>query len=189
MQKRCFLAIDVNDHVKMNVKVVQDHVKESEADVKIVEAENLHFTVKFLGNLAEDQIERIIATLKPLLHDELPSKVSVQGLGFFGPADQPRVIWAGVGDGKPYIEGLFARILSAIRDISPENEEKEVIPHITIARVRSNKNIYKLKEIISKESETFFGETEITEVKLKESVLTPEGPRYADIAVFPLRKV
>lgn len=47
MQNRYFLAIDIDDHVKVNVKVTQDHVKVCEANVKLVEPENLHFTVKF----------------------------------------------------------------------------------------------------------------------------------------------
>ncbi len=155
MQNRCFLAIDVNDHVKVNVKVTQRHVKEREADVKIVEPENLHFTVRFLGNMTEDQVKRVIDALKPLLEGELSSNVSVQGTGFFGPLHAPRIIWVGVGDGKLYIKGLFARISMKLDEIGFKTEEKEAVPHITIARVRSERNINMLREIISKERESF----------------------------------
>ncbi|MBI3413076.1 MAG: RNA 2',3'-cyclic phosphodiesterase [Candidatus Aenigmarchaeota archaeon] len=186
MQNRCFLAIDVNDHVKVNVKVTQGHVKESEADVKLVDAKNLHFTVRFLGNLSDGQVKLVIDTLEPLLSRELSSKVSVQGLGFFGPMKEPRVIWAGVTAGKLYLEGLFTRVSDAVREILPENDERDVIPHLTIARIRSVKNINMLRQTIVKESETFFGEILIDAVKLKSSTLTPQGSRYTDVAVFPL---
>ncbi|MBI4167824.1 MAG: RNA 2',3'-cyclic phosphodiesterase [Candidatus Aenigmarchaeota archaeon] len=189
MQNRYFLAIDINDHVKMNVKVAQRHVKGREGDVKVVEAKNLHFTVRFLGNLSGEQVKRVIDALKPLLEDEISSNVSVQGLGFFGAPNVPRVIWAGVSQGKSYIEGLFARISKKLDEIGLKTEEKEVFPHITIARVRSEKNINMLKEIISKERESFYGETLVDAVKLKSSTLTPEGPVYSDVAVFPLRKL
>ncbi|MBI2085029.1 MAG: RNA 2',3'-cyclic phosphodiesterase [Candidatus Aenigmarchaeota archaeon] len=188
MANRCFLAIDINDHVKVNVKVTQGHVKYCGGDVKLVEPENLHFTVKFLGNLTNDQVKRVIDALTILLKSETSSKVSVRGIGFFGPSNAPKVIWAGIGDGKPYLEGLFGRISGVVKGICPKNDEKEGIPHITIARVKSIRNINKLEEIILKESETFFGETLVDAVKLKASVLTPTGPRYSDIAVFPLKK-
>ena len=83
---------------------------------------------------------------------------------------------------------IFNLISKAIEEILPENEEKDAIPHITIGRVRSDKNIYKLKEIISKERESFYGETLIGTIKLKSSTLTPEGSKYTDIAVFALKK-
>ncbi len=188
MQSRYFLAIDIDDHVKMNVKVTQRHVKESEGDVKLVDAKNLHFTVKFLGSMTEEQVKRVIGALKPFLEGETSSNVSVQGLGFFGPSDNPRIIWVGVGGGKPYIEGLFVRISKKLDEIGLKTEEKEAVPHITIARVRSERNISVLREIISKECESFYGETLVCAVKLKASTLTPNGPVYSDVAVFPLRK-
>ncbi len=187
MQNRCFLAVEVNDHVKVNVKVLQDHVKLCEADVKFVEPENLHFTVKFLGSLDSEHVRGVIDGLAPLLKGEKSSKVSVQGIGCFGKSSLPRVIWAGVGPGKAYLAGLFGRISMVLGELGLRTEENEQIPHITIGRVRSDKNINKLEEIISKESETFFGDTEIDAVKLKSSVLTPSGPRYTDIHVFHLK--
>lgn len=188
MQNRYFLAIDVNDHVKMNVKVTQDHVKDCEGDVTLVEPKNLHFTVRFLGDMTKDHVRLVIGILEPLLEGETSSNVSVQGLDFFGSPNAPRIIWAGVGAGKLYIKGLFVRISKKLDEIGLKTEEKEIIPHITIARVRSEKNINILRETISKERESFYGETLIDAVKLKSSTLTPEGPVYSDVAVFPLRK-
>ncbi|MFH0890398.1 MAG: RNA 2',3'-cyclic phosphodiesterase [Candidatus Aenigmatarchaeota archaeon] len=188
METRYFLAIEVDDHVKVHVKELQDRVKDCEADVKLVEPENLHFTVKFLGNLDQTTIRRVIDVLTPPLECEFTSKVSVQGIGSFGPSSSPRIIWAGVSTGKPYLAGLFGVISEKINDLGLKTDEKEQIPHITIGRVRSDKNISKLKEIISKESETFFGETEITAIKLKTSRLTPSGPEYSDVHVFLLKR-
>lgn len=188
METRCFLAIEVNDHVKVHVKELQGRVKDCEADVKLIEPENLHFTVKFLGNLDQTMITTVIDALTPPLEGEFTSKVSIQGVGFFGPSSSPRIIWAGVSAGKPYITRLFGIISDKINDLGLKTDEKEQIPHITIGRVRSDKNINKLKEIISKESEAFFGETEITAVKLKASRLTPSGPEYSDVHVFPLKR-
>lgn len=188
MQTRCFLAIDVNERVKVNVKVTQDRVKESEADVKLVDPANLHFTARFLGYLTEDQIRLVTDALRPLLGCETSSNVSVQGIGFFGSPNRPKVIWAGVGRGKQYIEGLFARIGAKLDEMGLRTGERGTVPHITIARVRSERNINMLREIISKERESFYGETLIDAVKLKASVLTQSGPKHSDVAIFPLRK-
>ncbi|MBI4176939.1 MAG: RNA 2',3'-cyclic phosphodiesterase [Candidatus Aenigmarchaeota archaeon] len=182
------MAIDIDSHVKVNVKVTQDHVKESEADVKVVEPENLHFTVKFLGNVDESAVKRIIGVLTPLLEGEKSSKVSVKGVGFFGHMKAPRVLWVGVGEGKTYIEGIFSKISAKLEEIGIKSDGKEAVPHITVGRVRSGRNINKLEEIILKERETLYGETLIDAVKLKSSVLTPRGPRYVDVASFPLKK-
>ncbi len=186
MQNRYFLAIEASDHVKVNVKALQERVKVCEADVKFVEPENLHFTVKFLGNLDGEQVQRVIDGLTPLLKGEMSSEVSVQGVGYFGKSSLPRVIWAGTGPGKDYMTGFFGRISVVLGELGLKTEENEQISHITMCRVRSDKNINKLREIISKESETFFGETEINAVKLKSGVLIPAGPRYADVHVFHL---
>ncbi len=185
---RCFLAIDVDDHVKVNVKVTQGHVKDCEGDVKLVESENLHFTVKFLGNLDGDQIKRVVDVLNTLVKSESPSNVSVHGLGLFGPKDAPRMIWAGVNDEDAYLDGLFARISEVVKGISPENDEKNGIPHMTIARVRSARNINKLREIILKESETFFGKTLVNAIKLKVSTSTPWVSDTPMSRFFPSRK-
>lgn len=132
-------------------------------------------------------MKSVIDALNPLLEGEKSSKVSVKGLGFFGPAYAPRVIWAGVGGGKSYIEGLFSRISSKLEEIDVKSDEKEVLPHITIGRVRPGSNISTLKEIILKERETLYGETLVNAIKLKSSVLTPAGPCYSDVVVFPLK--
>ncbi len=188
MENRRFLAIEVNDHVKVHVKELQGRVKECEADVTFVKPENLHFTVSFLGNVDQQTENRVIDALTPILENEFASKVSVRGIGFFGSPSAPRVIWVGIDNGKPYITRLFQLISEKISELGLKTDEKEQIPHITIGRVRSKRHISELKEIISKESETFFGETEITEVKLKASNLTPTGAEYSDVHVFPLKR-
>jgi 2'-5' RNA ligase len=110
--------------------------------------------------------------------------LSFQGIGYFGNERYMRVIWAGVKEGREEFVKLAQSLdgkLSFIR-----KDEHEPSPHLTIARVRSGRN----REILGREVNTLrdvkIGEVRVNEINLKQSVLTPQGPIYSDVKIFPL---
>jgi 2'-5' RNA ligase len=181
---RAFLAFEVSLEVRENLLKAQERLKETRADLKLVEAENLHFTVKFLGEIPEtmiDEVDRRIRTLTLSKRD-----VDVRGLGAFPDDRRPRVIWAGVGsEDFDSVSKSAQQIIDVLEGIG-EKDERPYHPHITLARVRSPRNVGAVELLLGADSTKDFGRTAITMLKLKSSTLTPSGPTYKDIREYAL---
>jgi 2'-5' RNA ligase len=163
----------------------QAELSGSGADIKLVERENLHFTVKFLGEITESQAGEARARLETL--DLRGAAVDVRGAGAFPNSGRPRVVWVGVAPGQETTIGSIAEpVIAALEGIG-ERDERPFQAHITLGRVRSLRNSRELGDLLRKNSDRHFGTVSLTELKLKSSVLTPAGPTYKDVGVFPLK--
>ena len=184
MSMRAFVAIEVPAQVLDSLVVAQKELSSTGADLKLVERVNLHFTVKFLGEISETKARDADARLKEL---QLKSaKVEVRGIGVFSPS-RPRVVWAGVPREHEGLISLIARsVIDALRGIG-EEDDRQFQPHITLARVRSVRNIRELKDAIGMNASRPFGSVEINSLTLKSSQLTPSGPVYSDVGVYQLK--
>ena len=105
---RTFIAIDLPDAARIELsKLIARLNREAAADVKWVEIENLHLTLKFIGHAAEPQIGEIKNILEKLTAAKKPFRVRLAGLGAFPNTRRPRVIWAGVEEGRKPLEGVL----------------------------------------------------------------------------------
>jgi len=182
---RAFLAFEVSPEVRENLMKVEEELTQTRADIKLVERENLHFTVKFLGEIPESMVEEIDRRIRTLALPRM--EVGVRGLGAFPDARRPRVVWAGVSpqDFAP-ISSSGQRVIDALEGIG-ESDERGFHPHITVARVRSPRNLEALTSVIREGSAKEFGSSTITSLKLKSSSLTPSGPTYRDVKEYNLQ--
>jgi len=182
---RAFLAFEVSLEVRENLMKIEEELKETQADLKLVERENLHFTVKFLGEIPESMVDEVDRKVRTLALTKMD--VDVRGLGAFPNGRRPRVIWAGVGSED--FDTIFRsakQVIDVLEGLG-ESEEREYHPHITLARVRSPRNLAALEVKLGADSTKDFGTTPITMLKLKSSTLTPNGPTYRDIREYALR--
>lgn len=182
---RAFLAFEIEEKVMEKLLEAERELKQTGADVKIVERASLHFTVRFFGEIADAAVDDIDRAIRAINLRGLD--VDVRGIGVFPDLRRPRVIWAGVaGDGGTRLADLARVIIAAVNHIGkPENHEYH--PHITLARVRSPRNKDALTAFVTHHSKTEFGVTVIGSLKLKSSVLTPNGPIYSDIREYALK--
>lgn len=180
---RCFLAIDLEDSIKEDFLKVQDEFKMIDSNVKYVESENLHLTLKFFGDLDEDEIKSLKLAIKEVLNNFKSFDVNISSVGAFPNSNYIKVIWVGVKS---------KYLLKLQKDLDKEFEllgfkkEKNHVSHITIGRVRGSKKINDLKNKINKLKDVKLKSTHIKEIKLKKSKLTRQGPIYSDIEVFKL---
>jgi RNA 2',3'-cyclic 3'-phosphodiesterase len=171
--------------VRENLMKVEEELKQTQADIKLVERENLHFTVKFLGEIAESAVEEIDKRMRTLALQRM--EVDVRGLGAFPDARRPRVVWAGVSpQDLASISNSGQQVIDALEGIG-ESDERGFHPHITVARVRSPRNLEALAFVMRERSAKEFGSSSITALKLKSSSLTPNGPTYRDIKEYNLQ--
>ena len=168
-----------------NLMKAEEELKQTRADIKLVEKENLHFTVKFLGEIPEGLVDEIDKRIKGLVL--LRMVVNVRGLGAFPDARRPRVIWAGVApQDLPQISMGGQQVTDALEGIG-ESDDRGFHPHITLARVRSPRSHEALASMLRDYSGKEFGKTTIGSLKLKSSVLTPNGPTYRDVREYALQ--
>lgn len=176
---RCFAAVDIDEPIKKMIQKIQAGLKDY--DVKLVEPDNLHFTLKFLGEIDKDKartcesrIERIAGSFKPF-------EISLLGVGVFPGFNYIKVVWVGVEKGE-----LYNLQKSVEESFSGVFKKDEPFPHLTIARVRSPKNKKDIIDFVNKNKHLWLGKMTVKEIKLKKSTLTPKGPIYRDLRVFKL---
>jgi len=182
MIRRLFLAIVISEEVKYNIKPIYNLLKSTEADLNIVSLENLHFTLKFLGDVDEEMIPEIIEKLGSI--KQKPFNIQVQGVGVFPCPERINVVWVGAKS-----EELISlmKTIDYTLDYIKKNDFEEEIPHLTIARVNFTKNKEKLKEAILNHKDDTFGEIIVDRMILFESKLTTQGPVYSMVGEFSFK--
>jgi len=176
--KRLFVAVPISREIKEKIISLIQKLRNTEADLKSVSLENLHFTLKFLGKVEEDKIPEIVAKVM-----EIPSKpfsISLQGMGVFPSLERIKVVWAGING--PELISLIKKINQSLNYI--RRGEHEESPHLTLARVKSGKNEEKLQRLVEKYKNTLFGEMRVEKMILYESELGKAGPKYTKIKEF-----
>ncbi|MEA2053772.1 MAG: RNA 2',3'-cyclic phosphodiesterase [Candidatus Thermoplasmatota archaeon] len=170
---RTFISIDVGS---MKPLVELENELREGMNVKLVEPENIHLTLKFLGEIGEDIIPGIGEVMKGSLHGIKPFTASLHGVGAFPNLNYIKVVWVGLVD-NGQMEEIASRLNNGLHEYGFKNE-KRFVPHATLARVRSARGKEKLKELINKNRDKQFGEVNVECIRLKKSELTKEGPIY-----------
>ncbi len=183
---RVFVAVDITDEMRRKLSDLEKNFEGEDFDIKLVEPENLHITLKFLGEVKENDVNEIKNIIKNVCKGFKPFKVSVKGLGFFGSEKYIRVLWFDICEGKDELVKLMGKLDDTLGYI--RKETGSMVPHLTIGRVKSGRNREKLLKKIHSLSDVNIGEFVVKEIKLKESILTKDGPIYHDVEVFKLGK-
>lgn len=186
---RSFLAIELkNEGTIENVTEFCNRLKQNQPNIKLVEPENLHVTIKFLGNITEHLAPKIYAILMEDINKKyFPDKAYDYQLGGVGQFRKFSVVWIKISgniqiiqNAKDELEELLYTRLGIKKD-----ERSKFQPHLTIGRLRKEKINYKnfssLKNLIEENKNKVFGPFSITGIKLKKSELTPKGPIYTDL--------
>lgn len=173
---RSFISIDINDQFLLTKIVrVQESLSGLGAHIKFVEPENIHMTLKFLGEISIVLIEKVKEVLGQI--DFEPFIMRIEGLGAFPNIRRPRVIWLGVSEGASRIVEIQRFLEDRLVRLGFRRERGEFIPHITIGRVRGG-NYERLRKRIVELRDLTIGDFLVNSVRLKKSTLTSKGPIY-----------
>lgn len=181
---RAFLALDLSAEVKARIMGVEESIRRIGADVKLVEQENLHVTMKFLGEIRADRLDAVRGAVEGVR--ARPFELEARGTGAFPSPRMARVLWVGVGRGSEEAKSIFRQLESGLVGAGFP-KERDYTPHITIGRVRSQRGGGQLMEALSAFRSTSFGITLVDRIVLKKSQLTPTGPIYTNILEADLR--
>lgn len=178
---RTFIAIELDQPTHEALRRVQDAFKHLDVNVKWVNPENIHITLRFLGNLSPKKAKIIINEF-PRWFDGLNAfETKIDHLGAFPKTERPRVIWLGLHKNADMISNVAAVVENQLCRLGFPKEREKFIPHLTIGRVRSNHNIHLLSNKIK--GLTFSPiPQKITTVTFFQSTLTSQGPIYEKLA-------
>ncbi len=180
---RGFIAIDIN--ATPQITAFEKEIVQTGADVTLVEPENIHITVKFLGDTDERDIDTIIKSIEESASEIKPFPVTLKGTGVFPNRDYMKVIWIGITDGG-IIKTIAQAIDEKLEPLGFKKENRGFAPHLTIGRVKTARNKNQLLSVIGQYNTVEFTLQHIESVVLKKSELTPKGPIYTTLGVVPL---
>jgi 2'-5' RNA ligase len=175
---RGFIAIDITATPQMIT--FEKEIAQTGADVKLVELENIHITVKFLGDTDENHIDAIEQSMKESISKIKPFPITLKGTGVFPNQNYLKVIWIGIMD-KGNIQTIAKAIDTTLAPLGFKKETRGFSPHLTVGRVKTARNKDQLLKVIGHYTETEFTVQKVQSLILKKSDLTPKGPIYTNL--------
>ena len=182
---RAFIAIDLSQEILERIDQMSLDLRSrlEEIPVRWVPADNIHLTLKFLGNVSTANLEMLKEIMGNVVANHHECDISVGGIGAFPKTHNPRVIWVGMEVPQELIS-LQHNIEIETARLGYSREHRPFSPHLTFGRVSRNassQDVRAIAEILDSYKVGFLGATRITSVYLYRSDLKPEGAVYTPI--------
>ena len=179
---RLFVALKIPPAVRENLATLLVSMRAVTKEPRWVRAENLHVTLKFLGEVAEGRVAEVPSALGEIRSDK-PVALEFRGLGFFPNERHPRVFWAGM-EGAPNLKSLAEDIEGVVEKLGIPPEKREFSPHLTLARFERPHLPEALRKLIAENQQRDFGSLRTNDFHLIQSKLKPTGAEYTTLATF-----
>lgn len=188
---RAFLAarLPLDIQKALDQTIARLKAKLPEGAVRWVRAENIHLTLKFLGEITPSQVDKLVEAAAPYLRPLSPFELRAIGLGVFPQPAKPRVIWVGVKGDETRLNSLQGGLESGLASEGFEPGERGYHPHLTLGRTRRDlrrDDEKALADALAAESVGDLGAWRVADVALMRSDLKPDGPVYTEVEIFPL---
>lgn len=164
-----------------------DGMRDGNRSVKWVEPEEMHFTLKFFGNVDDRGVLDITRVMHQVGEDFESFEVEVFGLGAFPDTARPRTIWAGVREGAEELYRLQRALDDRLEKVGFTRDPRRFQPHLTLGRVRGEADFGALPGHLATAREASLGSMEIDELVLFSSELQRRGPEYTRLATVFLK--
>ena len=188
---RLFLAIDINDQVRESIEKIQSKLKGDadfkKSDVKWVNPELIHLTVKFLGEVKDILLPEVFTLVQNVCANHGRFSLTIGGVGSFG-GKSARVIWVGTEQGSDKLKELAGDIEEAFAQAGWKEENRDFAGHLTLCRVNNPRAGYQLAEKIKDFKDFKAGTIDVERVCVYQSDLTQDGPIYTLLASYELEK-
>jgi 2'-5' RNA ligase len=179
---RVFVAIEItNNEVINSIKKFQENIN---IDAKPVELTNLHFTLQFLGEISNEMTQKIIQALQTIEFSSF--NVNLKEIGAFPKPKVPRVVWIGTDDNGGNMLIQLSKKVEKMLEPLGFFSDKPFKPHITVFRIK--KKIGDISGELEDNKMVNFGIQNVSNIKLKKSVLSPNGPIYSDLLEVRAKK-
>ena len=178
---RAFIAIELPASVVSLLDKVQQDIKSLRLRAKWVRPENIHLTLKFLGNIDPVDIDKIGRALSDAAADFAPATLAVGGIGFFPGLKRPRVIWVGLGGQTQLLIELQRKLEDNLAAIGFPKEKRPFKGHLTLGRIKEAVNSNVIRQVMREFADLRGDEFVASRIILFKSDLQPSGPIYSQL--------
>ena len=187
---RCFIAIDINEEIRKALGDLQQRLQDqaglNKSDVKWVKPENMHLTLKFLGEIKDQEIVKVCDIVRDVASLHRWFELCVEKLGRFG-GRSARVLWVGTGAGSDNLCRLQKDLDKQLALAGWQEDERDFTGHLTLCRIKNPKAGIKLAQMAEEHKDSKLGTVLADSVSVYQSRLTPTGPVYTVIGNYKLQ--
>ena len=187
---RVFIAIDINDQIRKGLGDLQNELQSKvdikKGDVKWVKPENIHLTLKFLGEIRDEQLVDVCNVVQDVAGRHASFELDVQTVGSFG-GRNARVLWVGIGRGGNHLLPLQKDLEQQLASAGWPPEARKFTGHLTLCRIRNPRAGAKLAAVTEEFSDFKLGTMLADSVSVYQSQLTPTGPIYTVLGNYKLQ--
>jgi len=187
---RVFIAIDVGEKIRAAMSNLQEQVAAradiKKSDVKWVRAEAMHLTLKFLGEIKDEQAVEVCNIVEEVAGRHKSFELDIESVGHFG-GRSARVLWVGMGAGSDELCRLAKGLDEQLASAGWPKETREFSGHLTLCRVRNPKAGIKLARTSEDYRDFKLGTVSADSVSVYQSRLRPTGPVYTVLGNYKLQ--
>jgi len=186
---RTFIAIELSNEARKKIQEIQSELKSLiQSRISWPKPENIHLTLKFLGNVSPNKIDSIKEELKKISKMHSPFEISLAGVGAFPNFRRPQVIWLGVDRGSELVIQIAGAIEKAMKRLGFPPEGRNFIPHLTLGRVKQRVNLEEIEPKLRNYDNPDIPMVQVDRFGLIKSELHPEGAIYTTLEEFILNR-
>jgi RNA 2',3'-cyclic 3'-phosphodiesterase len=182
---RTFIAVEFDETIRKQLAAVQGRLKARFPKLKWVDPHHIHLTLKFLGEISDQQVTPIATALAQMAGKCRPFDISVEDLGCFPPSGDVNVVWVGIKDTSGELAKCQGLCEDLIEPLGFPRESRRFSPHLTLARTRDRAGGGEIRTALKQEPPARLGTQAVGGVTFFQSTLTPRGPIYAALSKHP----
>ncbi|MDR7434312.1 MAG: RNA 2',3'-cyclic phosphodiesterase [Armatimonadota bacterium] len=178
---RVFIAVELDHQLREKVVHIQQALKESGAHMRWVQPQNLHFTLRFLGELPLAEVAKAKIAVREAGRRASPFAIHLKGVGAFPSLERPQVVWIGVGEGEAELARLAEAVSLSLARYHFPKEDRPFTAHLTLGRLKTSRNWGDLVRLLRSLKDVDVGDQRVEAMVVMESRLTPSGPIYTPL--------
>ena len=188
MRIRTFIAIELDEAIRGSAGRLTEELADDVPGVTWVRPENMHLTLKFLGDIDSPEVARVCDETTAAAGGVAPFEIALEGVGCFPPGGMPRVFWIGVTGQIESLAALHDDLDERLGAMGAGRERQRFVPHLTIGRVRRRSDPRRVRERLDGLAGWSGGSQWVEELVVFSSELTRTGPLYTPMGRSPLAK-
>jgi len=184
---RTFIAVSLPEPVLRAIVAAQEKLKESGLNIRWVRQEGIHLTIKFLGDIDRDDVEKIRGAMERATNVFSAFRLQGDGVGVFPNLSRPRVAWVGVSGDLEILRTLQKDLESQLDSLGFPKEKRPFRGHLTLGRVKGRLDPAKLRDSLEALGGFRTEPFTVQSIVLFQSDLRPDGAVYSRLAEVPLK--
>ena len=186
---RVFIAVDIDDSVRAALGKLQKELEKASSvdrkDVKWVRPDDMHLTLKFLGEIEDRKSVEVCKTVEEVAKKHKSFELGVESVGYFG-KNSATVLWVGTAAGSDSLQSLAGDLEGQLVQVGWPAEERPFTGHLTLCRIKNPRAGRILAQLAEQYKDFRAGTVQIDDVKVYQSILMPAGPVYTVLGKFKL---